>query len=277
MVKPRRKRPMVEYLQDAYGISTRRACRVLPMHRSTYRYQYQPDPHTALRIRIRDLAESRVGWGYRRLRTLLLREGWSASKKLVYRLYREENLLLRPKKKRRRFRSKQRPSPPSAEYLNARWSMDFMADSLADGRRFRVLTIVDDFSRESLYIGALFRFTSQQVVDVLADLKTRRGAPEAIRVDNGPEFTSVALDQWAYWQQTTLIFSRPGQPTDNGLIEAFNARLRQEFLNAHWFVSLKEAQRKIEQWRQHYNQERPHSSLGDLTPSEFAQKHPNPG
>ena len=155
--------------------------------------------------------------------------------------------------------------------------MDFMADSLADGRRFRVFTIVDDFSRESLYIAALFRFTAQQVVDVLDELKTRRGAPEAIRVDNGPEFTSVALDQWAYWQQTTLIFSRPGQPTDNGLIEAFNARLRQEFLNAHWFGSLREVQRKIEEWRQHYNQERPHSSLGDLTPNEFAQKHQNPG
>ena len=135
----------------------------------------------------------------------------------------------------------------------------------------------NDFSRESLYIGALFRFAGQQVVDILADLKTRRGAPEAIRVDNGPEFRSVALDQWACWQQTTLIFSRPGQPTDNGLIEAFNARLRQEFLNAHWFVSLKEVQRNIEQWRQHYNQERPHSSLGDLTPNEFAQMHRNTG
>lgn len=167
---------------------------------------------------------------------------------------------------------------PTATFArNARWSMDFMADSLADGRRFRVLTIVDDFSRESLYIGALFRFTAQQVADVLEELKTHRGAPDAIRVDNGPEFTSVVLDQWAYWNQTSLVFSRPGQSTDNDLIEAFNARLRQEFLNAHWFVSLKDAQRKIEQWRQHYNQERPHSSLGDLTPNEFVQKHQNPG
>jgi putative transposase len=151
--------------------------------------------------------------------------------------------------------------------------MDFMTDSLVDGRRFRVLTIVDDFSRESLYIGVAFRFTGQQVADIVEELKTRRGASDAIRVDNGPEFTSVALDQWAYWNQVTLIFSRPGKPTDNGLIESFNARLRQECLNAHWFLSLEEAQREIEAWRRHYNRERPHSSLGDLTPEEFVQMH----
>jgi len=148
-----------------------------------------------------------------------------------------------------------------------------MSDSLTGGRRFRVLTIVDDFSRESLHLGVARRFTGSDVAQVLQRLALHR-RPKALRVDNGPEFTSESLDQWAYWNQVRLDFTRPGKPTDNGVIESFNARLRQECLNAHWFESLDEAQDTIDAWRESYNQHPPHSSLGNLTPGEFAKTHP---
>ena len=144
---------------------------------------------------------------------------------------------------------------------------------MSDGRRFRVLTIVDDFSRESLYIGVGTHFRGIQVADLLARLARRRSAPDKIRVDNGPEFTSVALDQWAYWNDVQLVFSRPATPTDNAHIESFNARLRQECLNAHWFASIDDARRKIRAWQSTYNEEHPHSALGYLTPKAFAQNH----
>ena len=152
-----------------------------------------------------------------------------------------------------------------------------MADQLVDGRRFRIFTIVDDFSRESLHIGVDFHFTGEQVAEVLTRLKKHRGLPDIIRVDNGPEFTSIALDQWAYWNKVNLAFSRPGTPTDNPIIEAFNGRLRQECLNAHWFESLADAQHITAAWRGCYNEEHPHSGLGQLTPKAFAQNHQKGG
>ncbi len=268
-------RPMVQYLTSSYGLSVRRACRVLPLARSTYKYQSRAPQHTALRQRIRDLALSRVGWGYRRLTTVLQREGWSVGRKLVYRLYREENLLLRPKKRRRRVSHQARILQSTPDQLNEQWSMDFMSDALVDGRRIRVLTIVDDFSRESVYIGVGSHFRGIQVAQTLASLARRRSVPKKIRVDNGPEFTSVALDQWAYWNEVQLVFSRPATPTDNAHIESFNARLRQECLNAHWFESIEEARGKIRTWQQQYNEEHPHSALGYLTPNAFAKTHAN--
>ena len=273
MVAPRHKRPMVQHLQQAYRLSGRRACQVLCLHRSTYNYRSVADPHNELRMRIRDLATTRLGWGYRRLTVLLQREGWPVGPKLIYRLYREENLLLRPKSPRRRVSRRAPPQVPELTGINQRWSMDFMADQLADGRRFRLFTLVDDFSRESLYIGVGFRFTGEQVAEILTALKPRRGLPATIRVDNGTEFTSVALDQWVYWNQVQLAFSRPGTPTDNPLIEAFNGRLRQECLNAHWFTNLADAKQRVRAWQAAYNEEHPHSGLGGLTPNAFAQTH----
>jgi putative transposase len=148
--------------------------------------------------------------------------------------------------------------------------MDFMADQLFDGRRFRLLTIVDNFSRESLAIRAGQRLNGDDVVAALETIGTQRGAPKSIRVDNGPEFVSKSLDWWAYFNGVELDFSRPGKPTDNAFIESFNGKFRQECLNQHWFLSLEDAQERIDLWRQHYNDDRPHSALGDRTPHEFA-------
>ncbi len=144
------------------------------------------------------------------------------------------------------------------------------------GQRFRVLTIVDDFSRESVYIGVGSHFRGIQVAEILAGLVRRRSIPQKIRVDNGPEFTSLALDQWAYWNNVQLVFSRPATPTDNAHIESFNARVRKECLKAHWFESIPDARAKLRAWQQQYNEEHPHSALGYLTPNAFAQKHAKP-
>jgi putative transposase len=163
-----------------------------------------------------------------------------------------------------------RAARPTAEAANRVWAMDFMSDALSDGRRFRVLTVVDTFTREGLAARADFRFTGDQVVAVLEGLAAERGAPTSIRVDNGPEFVGRSLDLWAHFNGVALDFSRPGKPTDNAYIEAFNGRLRQECLDPHWFLCLDEAREKIEAWRSRYNREHPHSALGYLAPGEFA-------
>mgnify|MGYP005645067481 CR=1 FL=1 len=267
---------MIQYLRSAYKVSGRRACDVVSLAHSTYHYRSVAPAHIGLRQRLRDLALSRVGWGYRRLTTVLQREGWAVGHKLVYRLYREENLLLRPKQRRRRVSHQARILSSTPHQVNEQWSMDFMSDALGNGHRFRVLTIVDDFSRESVYIGVGSHFCGIQVAQILAGLARRRSAPKKIRVDNGPEFTSVALDQWAYWNEVQLVFSRPATPTDNAHIESFNARVRKECLNAHWFESIPDARAKLRAWRRQYNEEHPHSALGYLTPNAYAQKHAKP-
>jgi putative transposase len=159
---------------------------------------------------------------------------------------------------------------PLAGGANECWSMDFMADQLFQGKRFRILTLVDNFSRESLALRASDRFRGDDVVKVLEAVSAQRGWPQTIRVDNGPEFVSKSLDWWAYFNGVKLDFSRPGKPTDNAFIESFNGKFRQECLNQHWFLSLAEAQERIEAWREDYNSHRPHSALGDRTPREFA-------
>ena len=190
--------------------------------------------------------------------------------KRVHRLYCLEGLNLRAQNKRRRIRSLQRPDRPLATRLNESWSMDFVSDALFNGRRFRALTVVDNFSRECLAIEADQGMRGEQVVKVLERLKYVRGLPEVIRVDNGSEFISKAMDKWAYDNQVKLSFSRPGKPVDNAFIESFNGSFRDECLNVNWFLSIQDARQKIEAWRKDYNEFRPHSSLGDMTPREFA-------
>jgi putative transposase len=151
--------------------------------------------------------------------------------------------------------------------------MDFMSDELYNGQRIKLLTLVDNFTRESLAIEVADRFGGQRLVEVLMGVVQEKGGPKSIRVDNGPEFTSKILDQWAYLNGVELDFIRPGKPTDNALIEAFNGRFRQECLNESWFLSLEDAREKVEEWRQHYNWERPHGSLGNVPPVEFAGVH----
>lgn len=234
------------------------------------------EPQTALRVRLRDLAEARVQYGYRRLHVLLRREGWLINVKRVYRLYCEEGLGLRIKRPRRRRSPVPRVSQPKPVRPNQIWSMDFVSDELGWGHRFRVLTLVDHFSRVSPALEVGSGMSGQKVADVLTRLSMTVGMPEVIRVDNGPEFTSKALDQWAYCNGVHLDFISPGKPVENAFIESFNASFRKECLNAHWFQTLEDAKQTIEQWRREYNEEKPHSSLGKLAPMEFAENHNQP-
>jgi len=190
--------------------------------------------------------------------------------KRVYRLYREEGLGMRKRPPRRRKACLKRKLRPSASEKNECWSMDFMSDQLFDGRRIRLLTIVDNHTRESLAIHVGQRIRGIEVVEVLERIVKEHGKPQAIQVDNGPEFISKDVDLWAYWNHVKLDFSRPGKPTDNAYIESFNARFRLECLNEHWFLSLEDTREKIEEWRQDYNKNRPHSSLGNVPPEEYA-------
>ena len=238
------------------------------------RYESVADPQDALRMRLKELASSRVGWGYRRLHILLQREGWRVNHKRVWRLYAREGLGMRRKPPRRRVSCVKRELRPTAAAKNECWSMDFVADQLYDGRRIRVLTLVDNHTRESLALRVGQHIRGIEVVEVLERAAREHGAPCAIRVDNGPEFICKELDLWAYGNKVQLDFSRPGKPTDNAFIEAFNARFRAECLNEHWFLSLDDARKKIEAWRQDYNHHRPHSALGNVTPAQFARRPP---
>jgi putative transposase len=219
-------------------------------------------------VRLRELAEARRRFGYRRLQVLLEREGWWVNHKRVYRLYVEEQLSLR--RKRGRKRSTVRQPLPEAVAVNQVWSLDFMSDSLSSGRRFRTLNIVDDYTRECLAIEVDTSLGGVRVIRVLEDLKQRRGLPRQIRSDNGPEFVSRAVDQWAYEQGLHWHTIQPGRPMENGYVESFNGRFRDECLNENWFSDLADAREKIARWKQDYNERRPHSSLQYRTPMEFA-------
>jgi putative transposase len=255
---------------ERYRVSERRGCQALRFGRSSHRYRPIRDDQAPLRKRIRDLAAARVRYGYYRLYILLRREGWRINHKRVYRLYREEGLSMRARRPRRHVTAAHRVTRLPAGAANDCWSMDFVSDALFDGRRIRALTLVDNFTRESLAIEVGHGLRGEHVVAVLDQVAAARGVPRTIRADNGPEFVSKRLDQWAYAHHVTLDFSRPGKPTDNAYVESFNGRFREECLNTCWFLSLDDAQEKIEAWRRHYNESRPHTALGYLSPSEFA-------
>ncbi len=267
-MKPAQKRAVVQFFRVGFRVSERRACRVSGVPRSSCRYRSVARFQTALRLRLRDLAATRVRYGYRRLHVLLRREGWAVNHKRVYRLYREEGLGIRVKRRRKRV-SAPRVCPPPAKQPQERWSIDFLTDGLADGRRFRVLTIVDNVSRVSPAIEIGASLTGERVVATLERLKQTVGRPARIAVDNGPEFISKALDAWAYRNGVQLEFSRPGKPTDNAFAESFNGRFRDECLDQHWFASLEEARQTIEAWRVEYNTERPHRALNQQTPAAY--------
>jgi putative transposase len=272
MVRPSQKRVVVSYLGAAYSISERRACQTVRCARASYRYRSYRNPRTALRQRIRELAQARVRYGYRKIRVLLNREGWVGGKHLVYRLYREEGLTLRHRPPRRRKAVVVRAHRPPVTRPNDAWTLDFVADQLVNGQRFRALTVVDIFTRESLAIEVGQSLRGEHVVNVLNRLTAQRSAPIRLLCDNGSEFCSQIVDLWAYQHQVRIDFSRPGTPTDNAHVESFNATLRRECLNAHWFESLRDAQERIEAWRREYNESRPHRALQDRTPEEFAKR-----
>jgi putative transposase len=260
---------------EGYGASARRSCRLIRVNHSTYYYRSLAKDLTALKMRLKELAETRRRFGYRRLHIMLQREGWKVNHKRIHRLYREAGLSLRIKKRKKRA-SHLRVVLPSPTRPNERWSMDFVMDSLADGRKFRALTVVDVFSREVVLIEPDFSLTGKKVAEALEQVARHRPLPRFITVDNGSEFAGKDLDAWAYQKGIKLDFIRPGKPVENAYIESFNGRLRDECLNDQLFLSLEDARRKIETWRMDYNTHRPHSSLGNLTPGEFVKTWSDP-
>jgi putative transposase len=261
----------VSYVEVGYQMSERHACRLMGLGRSTHRYRARKaERDTALRARLKELAAQRMRFGYRRLRAMLEREGMPANHKRVYRLYREEGLAMRIRQ-RRRIRWNGAVVKPTATQPNERWSMDFVSDCVSGGKVIRMLTIVDDCTRECPVIEVDTSLGGLRVRRVLDQIAVERGLPEAIVVDNGPEFRGRALAAWSEERGVRLEFIQPGKPVQNAYIESFNGRLRDECLNANWFTSLSDARRKIETWRKDYNEQRPHSSLNYLPPTEFAR------
>jgi putative transposase len=253
-------------------VSERHVCEVLEIGRTTYRYEGRREQWVELRMRMREIAQTRVRYGYRMIRVLLNREGWKVGKDLVYRLYKEEGLGLRkrPSGRRRAVVHRQERFKPTGP--NQVWAMDFVSDQLSDGRRFRSLTVVDIYTRESLAIESGQSLRGEDVVRVLNRLKEQRGLPQMLFCDNGSEFTGQMMDLWAYRNGVKIDFSRPGKPTDNAFCESFNGTFRSECLDTNWFQSLPEAKQIIEAWRQEYNVSRPHRALADCTPAEFASQ-----
>ena len=262
----------MSYVEGEYEMSERHACRLLGLGRSTYRYQARRNERdAALRARLKELAAKRMRFGYRRLTAMLVREGVTANHKRVYRLYREEGLAMRIRQ-RRRIRWTGAVSSPVATRVNQRWSIDFVSDCVSTGRVIRMLTVVDGCTRECPAIEVDTSLGGWRVRRVLDRIASERGVPEAIVLDNGPEFRGRALAAWSEERGVRLEFIQPGKPAQNAFAESFNGRLRDECLNANWFTSLSDARRKIEDWRQDYNQQRPHSSLNYLPPAEFARQ-----
>jgi putative transposase len=266
-----RKRELVNQITEWFEIGCRRACGLMQMNRATFYYRSRAKDRSALKMRLRDLAMTRVRFGYLRLTVLLRREGWPVGKKLVYRLYQELGLQMRTRK-RKKLASAQRGPVESATVANERWSMDFITDRLEDGRYFRTLTVVDQYTRECVALEPALSLTAAKVVDVLDRAVVERRYPRSITVDNGSEFCSRIMDGWAYEHGVKLDFIRPGKPVENGYIESFNGRLRDECLNTELFWSIEDARAKLANWRLDYNFQRPHSALANLAPAVFASQ-----
>jgi putative transposase len=264
---------LARWAQEAYRISERHAARLVKLAIGTLRYESRKVFDEVLQHRLRELAGTHVRYGYRRLTVLLRREGWHVNAKRIYRLYREEELMVRTKQRRKMARRRRVPIGVAVR-PNQCWSMDFVGDKLADGRPFRILTVIDQFTRECVRLESDQSMTGMKVAQALERARQERGSlPKSITVDNGSEFCSRALEVWAMTSNVQLCFIRPGRPVENGFIESFNGRLRDECLNVEWFTSLDDSRQKLAKFREHYNRERPHSALGDRTPAAFAELH----
>ena len=258
-------------MQSQTAISERQACALVGIYRSTLRYQSRlPEQDEALSSRIIELAQERRRFGYRRIHALLRREGVEVNHKRVYRLYRAAELAVKRRKRRKGVMVPREPLTLPVR-RNEVWSMDFVMDSLANGRRLKVLTVVDDCTKEAVDLVADFGISGHYVTRILDQVARFRGYPKAVRTDQGPEFTGKALDQWAYQNGVQLKLIQSGKPTQNAFIESFNGKFRDECLNEHWFHTLDHARVIINQWRKDYNECRPHSMLGYKTPAEMAE------
>lgn len=268
-MKPAERRAVVQQVQERYGLSQRRACQLVGIGRSTVRYRPSGRAgEAALRQRLRELAAERPRFGYRRLHALLRREGVIVNHKRIERLYREEDLTVR-RRTRKRVARDGRGRAALPQQPNTQWAIDFVSDALAWGRRIRLFTVVDVFTREVLAIEVDTSLPGGRVVRVLERLASDRGAPTEIVLDNGPELAGKTVDHWAYERGVQLRFIEPGKPVQNAFVESFHGRLRDECLNRHWFIGLNDARSIVERWRQDYNQTRPHSALGYRSPEEF--------
>jgi putative transposase len=269
-VRPAQRRAAVQHVQERFGFSQRRACRLVGGTRSTVRYRSRRRDDDALRTRLRDLAAQRPRFGYRRLHVLLRREGIVVNHKRVARLYREEGLAVR-RRTQKSLPRVLRGRPPAAQGANEQWAVDFLQDALASGRTIRLLSVIDVFTREALALEVDTSLPGSRVVRVLERLADERPLPTQLVLDNGPELISRVLEQWAHQHAVTLHFIDPGKPIQNAHCESFHSRVRDECLNEHWFLSVDDARRIVAAWRQDYNAERPHSALGYQTPAAFAQ------
>lgn len=254
------------------GLTERQACRLVTLWRSSFRYRSRRPDDAELRQKMREIAEKRRRFGSPRIAVMLKRAGWKVNHKKVERIYAQEGLALRRRKRRKKFVGPRVPLPvPSGP--NQHLSMDFVHDRLINGRKIRALTIVDNFSRESPALEVDTSIGGRRVVRVLERLVERNGAPDAITIDNGTEFDGKAMDEWAFKWKVRLDFIRPGKPNENAFAESFNGKFRDECLNENLFETLDHARKVIEDWRIDYNEERPHSSLEDMTPKEFLERH----
>lgn len=271
MVTPDAKRDAVAHACDEHSVSQRRACLILQVDRSSVRYQSTRPDDTDLREAMKKVAAERRRFGYRRIHVMLERQGIVMNQKKLRRLYREEKLQVRRRGGRKRALGTRRPMI-LPDRINQRWSLDFVSDAFTDGRRFRVLAVVDDCSRECLALVADTSLSGARMVRELNTLIAKRGKPRTIVSDNGTELTSMAVLKWCQDTGIEWHYIAPGKPMQNGFVESFNGSFRDECLNETLFSSLAEARTRITAWKEDYNQNRPHSSLGNMTPSEFAMK-----
>lgn len=269
MVTATQRRRAVHHLTSRRLSSERRACRLIGLSRSVARYESVARDDVALRARLKALAEQYPRYGYPTLHDLLSNEGLVVNRKRTYRIYREEGLQVRTKRRKKLLRPRVPMLLPSA--VNERWSIDFVSDQLANGRRFRIANVVDDYSRECVLQVVDFSISGQRLANELDRLAARRRLPRTLVCDNGPELTCKAMFLWSRRAGVQLHFIQPGKPTQNAFVESFNGKFREYCLDLHWFASLEDARSTIDPWREHYNEVRPHRSLGKKAPAVFAR------
>ncbi len=269
-MKPASKKLAISHMKTTHRVSERTACQLVGLSRSGYRYQAQPKGDESLTKRLSELATQYPRYGYLMLYSLLKQEGLVVNKKRTYRLYTAMGLQVRTKKRKKLTRPRQPLAVPIGKDI--RWSMDFVSDQLSNGRRFRVLNVVDDHTRELVGQLTAFSISGQQVAGFLNQLLATRNKPDQVICDNGTEFTSKAMFFWQKDAGIKLGFIQPGKPTQNAFVESLNGKFRNECLNQHWFRSIDEARHIINDWREHYNHKRPHSALNYMTPVAFANR-----